>query len=110
MKKNLPAVSHLSFLIQTLQDPEIASAYLNTALEDGDRRSFCLALKNVLDAQGGMTLFARKTKINRVSLHQMLSKKGNPGFDNILRLLQSAGVRFLVTANSSSKHPQKKAA
>ena len=110
MKKFSPAVSHQKFLIQSLRDTGEASAYLNAALEGGDRRAFCLALKNVLDAQGGMSHFARKTRINRVSLHQMLSKKGNPGFDNILLLLQSAGVRFLVAANSSSKHPHKKAA
>ena len=110
MKKLTPAVSHQDFLIQSLRDPELASAYLNAALEEEDRRAFCLALKNVLDAQGGISHFARKTKINRVSLHQMLSKKGNPGFDNILRLLQSAGVRFLVTSNSASKQPHKKAA
>ena len=54
MKKNLPAVSHQKFLIQSLRCPEEASAYLNAALENGDRRAFCLALKNVLDAARSM--------------------------------------------------------
>ena len=110
MKKNPPTVSHQKFLLHLLRNPEEASAYLNAALEAGDRRAFCLALKNVLDAQGGLSQFARKTQLNRVSLYQMLSKKGNPGFDNILRLLQSAGVRFQVAPDPSTKQPHKKAA
>lgn len=89
-------MSHQKFLIQSLQDPAEAAAYLNAALEGGDHHAFCLALKNVLDAQGGMSHFARKTRMNRVSLYQMLSKKGNPGFAHILQLLQSAGVRFSI--------------
>ncbi len=110
MRKLSPAVSHQKFLIQSLHDPQEASAYLNAALESGDRRAFCLALKNVLDAQGGMTHFARKTRINRVSLYQMLSENGNPGFENILVLLRSVGIKFQVTSKEYSKHPHKKAA
>jgi len=110
MRKISPAVSHQEFLIRSLRDPQEASAYLNAALEAGDRRAFCLALKNVLDAQGGMTHFARKTRINRVSLYQMLSEKGNPGFGNILLLLRSVGIKFEVASRTHSKHPHKKAA
>ena len=39
-------------LLQDLQDPELASAYLNEALKDEDPRIFLLALKNVCEAQG----------------------------------------------------------
>ena len=97
VKKITAAVPHKNFLLTALQDPGEAAAYLNAALEGGDQRAFCLALKNVLAAQGGMTFFARKTRINRVSLYQMLSDKGNPAFENILQLLHSAGVRFTVS-------------
>lgn len=110
MKKISPAVSHQKFLIQSLRDSQEASAYLNAALEAGDRRAFCLALKNVLDAQGGMTHFARKTRINRVSLYQMLSENGNPGFENIRLLLRSVGLKFEVTSGTQSKPPHKRAA
>ena len=84
-------------LIESLKDPEEASEYLNAALEAGDKQAFLLALKNVLDAQGGMTRVSGKSKISRVSLYKMLSKNGNPGFENILRLLQIAGIRFRVS-------------
>lgn len=84
-------------LIEDLKDPVEASAYLNAALEAGEREAFLLALKNVLEARGGMTRIARQAKINRVSLYKMLSANGNPAFENILRLLQTAGIRLQLT-------------
>ena len=98
-----PAVSHRDWLIGTLKDPEEAAAYLNAALEAGDKKAFLMALKNVIDARGGMTRFAKASKINRVSLYKMLSGNGNPGFLNILLLLQHAGVRFQAFAGTGSK-------
>jgi len=94
MKVFPPAVSHHDWLIKTLKDPEMASEYLNAALEAGDKKAFFMALRNVIEAHGGMTRAARSNKINRVSLYKMLSGKGNPGFLNILILLQHAGIRF----------------
>jgi probable addiction module antidote protein len=73
---------------------------LNEALEAGDTKAFLLALKNVMDAQGGMTRISRQVKINRVSLYKMLSSNGNPGFENVLRLLHGAGIRLQVVPKS----------
>lgn len=39
-------------LLQDLQDPELASGYLNVARMDADPRIFLLALKNVFESQG----------------------------------------------------------
>ena len=95
MKEATPSVSHHDWLIKRLRaDPEEASGYLNAALEAGDRKAFLVALKNVIEARGGMTKFSRSCKINRVSLYKMLSGNGNPGFLNILLLLHHAGFRF----------------
>ncbi len=95
MKKFPPAVSHHDWLIKELRaDPEEASGYLNAALEAGDKKAFLMALRNVIEARGGMTRFAKASKINRVSLYKMLSGNGNPGFLNILLLLQHAGICF----------------
>ncbi len=61
-------------LIQDLQDPELASAYLNVAITDEDPNVFLLALKNVYEAQGReMTELARKTNLSRESL--LLNRK-----------------------------------
>lgn len=40
-------------LIEALKNPAEAAAYLNTALEEGDRETFLLALRNVDEANGG---------------------------------------------------------
>ena len=83
-------------LIEDLRNPAEASAYLNAALEAGDKQAFLMALRNVLDAQGGMTSISERADMNRVSLYKMLSAGGNPGFENIMRLLQIAGVQFQI--------------
>lgn len=91
-----PAVSYHKELTKLLKDPLEASAYLNAALEAGDKEAFLLALRNVLDARGGMTQISRKAKVNRVSLYKMLSSNGNPAFESILRLLRTVGIRFQI--------------
>ena len=95
MKKYPPAVSYRELLLKRLKnDPELASEYLNAALEAGDKKAFLMALRNVIEARGGMTRVARASNIHRVSLYKMLSGNGNPGFLNVLLLLHHAGMRF----------------
>ena len=58
-------------LIDSLQDPKEARAYLNAALDDDDPHVFLLALKNVLEAQNGtMATLAKKSQLNRESLYR----------------------------------------
>src|SRR3990170_1672763 len=88
-------------LLEDLQDPELASAYLNVALMDEDPRVFLLALKNVYEAQGGqMTELARKTKLSRENLYRILSKKGNPKLTSIISLLDAVGLSLAVQPNN----------
>jgi probable addiction module antidote protein len=84
-------------LLQDLQDPKLATAYLNEALMDEDPRVFLLALKNVLEAQGEeMTDIARKTKLSRENLYRILSKKGNPKLTSIISLLNAVGFSLAI--------------
>lgn len=84
-------------LLQDLQDPELAIAYLNVALQDEDPRIFLLALKNVYEAQGEeMTNLAKKTSISRENIYRILSKKGNPKLTNVISLLHAAGFSLAV--------------
>jgi probable addiction module antidote protein len=100
MKKKL--IDYQEELIQSLQDPEEAMAYLNAALMDDDERIFLLALKNVLEAQeGDMASLARVTKLNRENLYRMLSKKGNPKLTSIRSVLNALGLELAV---QPSKH------
>ena len=87
-------------LLQDLQDPELASAYLNEALLDEDQRVFLPALKNVYAAQGEeMATLARKTKLSRENLYRILSKNGNPKLSSIVSLLGAAGFSLAVQPN-----------
>ena len=98
-----PGRSYREDLIEDLKDRREAAAYLNAALEEGDKDVFLLALRDVLDAQGGMTKIAQYAKMNRVSLYKMLSKKGNPEFESILSLLNALRIKFQVVSERESR-------
>ena len=83
-------------LIEALKDPLEAAAYLNAAIEEGDRELFLLALRNVAEARGGMTALSQKSKLNRESLYRMLSKNGNPEIKSILTLLHAMGLKLSI--------------
>ena len=95
MKKRL--IDYQEKLLEALQDPKEARAYLNAALMDEDPRVFLLALKNVLQAQGGdMSNLARKANLNRENLYRILSKKGNPKLTSIIAVLNVVGFSLAV--------------
>ncbi len=84
-------------LIESLKDVNEAVAYLNVALQDEDPRIFLIALRNVIQAQGGgMTAIAEKTDLNRESLYRMLSHRGNPALKNVSALLNSMGLGISI--------------
>jgi probable addiction module antidote protein len=84
-------------LMQLLQDPKEALAYLNAALMDEDQRIFLLALKNVLEAQGrDMATLAEEAQLNRENLYRMLSKKGNPKLTSLRSVLNVLGLELAI--------------
>jgi probable addiction module antidote protein len=82
--------------LEWLKDPQNAAAFINAVIEDSDREAFLLALKDVAQAQGGMTAIAEKTHVSRSSLYKTLSKRGNPEFNSISKLLHGLGLRLTV--------------
>ncbi len=91
-------------LIESLKNVDEAVGYLNAALEDEDPRMFLIALKNVIQAQGGgMTAVAKKTDLNRESLYRMLSKRGNPALRNVTALLNSIGLGISIDVLQHAK-------
>lgn len=97
--------SYQTKLLEDLRDPEEAAAYLDAALEEGDREPFLLALRNVAAAQGGLSKLADVTKLNRENLYRMLSDKGNPEFYSLHTLLQALGLRLAVEAKHGDSTP-----
>lgn len=93
------SVSYQDYLISSLKDPEEAAGYLNAALEGGDINVFLLALQNVVQAQGGISALAAKTKKSRTSLYKSLSENGNPYLKNANELLLAMGMHLSVVPN-----------
>jgi probable addiction module antidote protein len=90
--------SYQKDLIESLKDPCEAAAYLNAAIEEGDRAVFLLALRNVAEASGGMAALAKKANVSRESLYRTLSKRGNPEIKSLYTLLHAMGLRLAVEA------------
>jgi probable addiction module antidote protein len=91
---------HADSMAQMLHDdPEFASAYLASALEDSHtpegREALLLAMRYIAQAQG-MTQVAQRAGIARESLYRVLSPKGNPTLSTLLAVLEAAGLRFSV--------------
>jgi probable addiction module antidote protein len=91
-------------LIEGLHDPAAAAAYLDAALEEGDRAVFLLAIKNVIEAQGGMSQIAREAGLNRENLYRLLSEQGNPEINSLEKLLRSLGLRLSVDVYQDHHH------
>ncbi len=91
-------------LIEALRDPKEAAAYLDAALEAGDRGAFLLAIRNVIDALGGMSQMARHTGLNRENLYRVLSEQGNPELNSLEKLLKGMGLRLAVEVDPELNH------
>ena len=84
-------------LIEDLKDPEYAASYLDAVLKEGDIDAFLLALRNVIEAKGGMAKVAKKAKKSRTTLYKTLSENKKPYINNINDILFSTGLRLSVT-------------
>lgn len=78
-------------------------AYLNEALNEslkGDEESqklFLVALRNVADAQGGISVLAKKAHVGRESLYKTLSGTGNPKWHTLVSLCVAMGLNLRLT-------------
>jgi probable addiction module antidote protein len=84
-------------LADYFSSPGAVAAYLNAALEDGDARVLLAALRNAVEAVGGMSELARRTGLSREALYRALSAKGNPRWSTLEAVLRALGVRLSVS-------------
>lgn len=104
MKRFEPSVDYREGLLESLKDPNEAVEYLNAAIEDGDKDIFLLALRDVVEAWGGMAKLSHAAKIHRVSLYTILSKRGNPTLETILSIFKFLGVKFQIETKEKPRH------
>jgi probable addiction module antidote protein len=92
--------SYHDYLIGSLKDPDEAYGYLQVAIEeyqlDNNSEALLVALRNIAEAQGGLTELARKTHLNRQNLYSILSQKGNPRLDTFGILLKGLGYKLTI--------------
>src|SRR3990172_8243448 len=94
------AKSYKAHLLEQLQDPREAAAYLNEALHDENPHVFLLALRDIAEAKGGMSWLADEAELNRENLYRTLSIRGNPRFFNLLAVLDAVGLEVSIHARS----------
>ena len=79
---------------------EEAIRYLKFSLEeyqvDWDTPLLLLALRTVVESQGGISGLAKKTGIAPETLSDMLSSDEAPRLDTIVTILNALGCRFLI--------------
>src|ERR1700746_4019948 len=76
-------------------DKDIAH-YLEAVFEDGDPSLVAAALGDVARAKG-MARIAQAAGLGRESLYKALSKKGNPEFASVLKVMRALGLKLKVT-------------
>lgn len=88
--------SYKKHLIERLKDTREAVAYLNAALTDDDLRVFLIALRDVVEAHGGISHLAKETDLNRESLYRTLSLQGNPTLISLFLMFDALGLELQV--------------
>lgn len=93
--------------IESLKKPKEADLYLRIAMEeyqeDGDAEVLLLALRNIVEAKGGISWLARQTHLNRQNLYNVLSKNGNPTLDTFSLILKGLGFRLAIQSEDKRK-------
>jgi probable addiction module antidote protein len=88
------AIPHREYLMKHLAAPEEAAAYLDSVAEDGDIGFLLKALRQVVEAQGGVGALAKRTRLSRTSLYKTLSSAGNPEVGTLDAILAVYGIRL----------------
>lgn len=90
--------SHKEHLLEKLKDPAYASAYLNACLEESfetkDMGLFQLAVRDVVEAHGGMSEISSKMEVSRESFYRSLSHKGKARFSTLVNAVKACGLEL----------------
>ncbi len=88
------AVSYKEGLLERLRDIRYSVGYLNLALEDEDPQVFLIALKDVIEAHGGIAKASKKAELSRESMYKTLSGKRDPRISTVSKILETVGIEL----------------
>lgn len=86
-----------------LQDPDFIVGYLELALNDG-LPIFLVALREVVQANGGVNQVAQNTNLCKESLYKTLSESGNPEFETINKIIGSLGLKLSINVGNNESN------
>jgi probable addiction module antidote protein len=89
-------------LLKRLADPRYAAEYLAQVLAEKDSAAFLIALKDVVEAGGGVGNLAGRVGLKRPSLYKILSKKGNPTLATLQEILGPLGLHVSVALDEAA--------
>ena len=89
-------------LLKRLAEPEYAAEYLAQVLAENDSAAFLIALKDVVEAGGGVSKLAGRVGLKRPSLYKILSPRGNPTLETLQEILKPLGLRVSVTLDKAA--------
>jgi DNA-binding phage protein len=95
------------FLMEELANREHAIGYLDVALEeyqeDGDTPFFLKGIRNVVEAQGGISELAKRTHMSPDALQKILSSDKAPHIDTLGTILNALGCRLSIEPLEAKK-------
>ncbi len=95
------------FLMEELANREHAIGYLEVALEeyqeDGDTAFFLKGIRNVVEAQGGISELAKRTHMSPDALQKILSSDKAPHIDTLGTILNALGCRLSIQSLEAKK-------
>jgi probable addiction module antidote protein len=83
-----------------LQDPHVATAYLEESLDDG-RGEFLIALREYVNVHSSIAVCAENVGVTREALYRMLSKTGNPEFESLTAILAACNLKIRFATDDS---------
>jgi probable addiction module antidote protein len=98
----MPTTDYKRHLLRDLKNAKYAAGYLTAALEEGED-VFLLAVRDVVQAQGGISALAQATRLNRENLYGMLSRDGNPRLSSIKSILDKLGFEVKFKPKQSGR-------
>ena len=94
--------------IEQLRDPDDARIYLSVALEDYEKDedidAFLLAVRDIAEAQGGISQLAERLSLTDEGLNKVLSENGNPQLNTIRKILYELGFKFSIESRENRPH------
>jgi probable addiction module antidote protein len=81
-------------LLKELKKTKFATAYLEAALEENDTKFLLKAIKNVVEANGGVAKLSEVTGLGRTSLYKTFSGNVAPHITTLDKILHALGLKL----------------